>query len=66
MRTKRVTFFAALLLGVIALLHMLRIFNPIPIIIGVVEIPIWISAIVFVVSGTLSCYLFNAARKLPK
>ena len=54
---------SALLLGFIALAHLERIFFPYPIMFGNLSIPLWGSAIAFIVAGSLSGFLFGSLNK---
>ncbi|MEX1013437.1 MAG: hypothetical protein WDZ27_07055 [Waddliaceae bacterium] len=54
-----VNFFAGIILLTIALFHLLRLFFPIQFSIEGFEVPIWISLIVFLITGTLSAFLFQ-------
>lgn len=63
--TKKATLLSALVLAVVSFLHLLRVMNPVPIIIGDYEVPVWVSGLVFVFAGFLSVYLFSAVRRLP-
>lgn len=51
---------AALFFGLVALIHLGRIFCPFEIAIGGFKVPEWASYVGFVVAGLFSVYLFQA------
>lgn len=53
---------AGIIFGLVALIHLYRIFNHFNIIIGTVEVPVWINFIGVIVAGGLSIWMFTSAR----
>lgn len=53
---------AAIIFGVMALIHLGRIFCPFEVQIGTFTVPHWGSYIGFIIFGLLSAYLFKARR----
>jgi predicted RNA-binding protein len=62
--SKKFVCVTAIIMAVIAELHMLRVFFPIPIVIGALSLPLWASVLVYIGAGTISAYLFRAWVKL--
>lgn len=62
--SRQAIFIAAVVLAVVSFLHLMRVFYPVPIVIASTSIPVWLSAVIFVVAGCISAFLFRAARKL--
>ena len=57
---------AAIIFGLMALLHLGRIFCPFPVQIGTLQVPDWVSYVAFVLFGLLSAYLFKSRYVAPK
>lgn len=51
---------AGTLFLIIALIHLVRIFNPFVLIIDGVAVPLWINGVAFVITGLLSAFMFYA------
>jgi hypothetical protein len=59
---KPFTKIAALLLGIIALIHLLRLITHWQVVINGFELPVWISIIGFIVAGVLSLGLWKESK----
>ena len=55
-------FIAGIIFLSLALFHLLRLFVPIQFSIGGYEIPVWISLITFLLTGTLSAFMFQKSK----
>lgn len=53
---------AGTIFALVALIHLYRLFSHFSIIVGTTEIPIWVNFIGIVVAGTLSFWMFKAAK----
>ncbi|MFI5219810.1 MAG: hypothetical protein ACHQNT_10005 [Bacteroidia bacterium] len=60
---KPFTKIAAVLLGFVALLHLLRLISHWNVIINNYEIPVWVSIIGFIIAGALSMGLWKEAKQ---
>jgi len=54
---------AGIIFGLVALVHLFRLYFHFPIIIGHTSVPIGANIIAFIVSGILSLWMFIAASK---
>lgn len=54
---------AALVLGLVALVHLFRVIHPFPVVIGTVEIPNWASGLIFLITGILCACVFRSLHK---
>jgi Fe2+ transport system protein B len=63
MKSKTFILTAAIIFGIVAVLHLLRAINGLPLIIGIWEAPIWLSWLAFVVAGLMSYFGFKLACK---
>ena len=61
---RKAVFIAGVLFGLMALLHLWRLFYPFAVNIGSFSAPVWLSAILYVIGGCISAYLFRACRNL--
>jgi hypothetical protein len=59
---KPISALAAVLLGLIALLQLLRFLLAWPVSVNGLDIPVWVSAVAFVVAGGLSFMLWRERR----
>ncbi len=57
-----VTLLAALLFAVVSFAHLLRIAFDVPVTVGDVAIPMWVSGVAFLVPGVLAWLLFKNSR----
>jgi len=48
--------------GLVALVQLIRVLNQVPVQVGSVEVPVWVSWVAFVVAGSLCAWAF-ASRK---
>lgn len=55
--------FVGTLLTIVALAHVVRIFFSVPIVIGTVSLPLWISVVGAIITGFLAYTSFHFARK---
>jgi hypothetical protein len=55
--------FSGILFFLVALLHLYRLINPFVIMIDGHIIPIWASAVLFIVTGLLSLWMFYSLRE---
>lgn len=53
---------AGTIFALVALIHLYRLFSHFSIIVGTTEIPIWVNFVGIVVAGTLSYWMFTAAK----
>lgn len=60
---KSITKLAALLLGLVAILHLLRVIFNIEMTIDNLNIPNWVSVLGFIIPGILSIGLWKEAKK---
>ena len=62
---KQKTFFitAATIFLIVAILHLVRAINWLPLVIGIWEAPIWLSWVAFVIAGFMSYWSFKLAGK---
>lgn len=51
---------AAVIFGILALVHLSRMFCPFDVTIGSFAVPVWFSCIFFIIGGMMSGYLFRA------
>lgn len=51
---------SGLIFGLIAIVHLLRVFYPFSIIIAGVSIPLWVNAIAFIAFALLSIWMFRS------
>lgn len=64
MRKDSALLIAGLIFTIVALFHLLRCLYQVPIILGPLSVPIWISWVAFVVATLLALFMFKArARK---
>jgi hypothetical protein len=63
MGNKPFTFIAAIIFGVMALAHVLRLFMDFQLVVGTHELPMWASIVAIVITGLLSWGLFKEARR---
>ncbi len=61
-----VIYLAGIIFGIMALVHLGRLFCPFQVAIGTFLIPEWFSYIGFIFFGFLSVYLFRARHIVPK
>ncbi|MGQ0429023.1 MAG: hypothetical protein ACT4UQ_03735 [Gammaproteobacteria bacterium] len=54
--------FAAILFGTVAIAHLLRISFGVPVTVGALAIPMWVSVIGVVIPGILAWLLFRSSR----
>ena len=54
---------ASILLGLVALLQLLRVVNQVEVTVGGTSIPMWPSGVAVVVAGTLSFLLWRESRR---
>lgn len=52
---------AGIIFGLIALIHLYRLFSHVHFTIGATEVPLWVSGVAAVVSGALCFWMFAAA-----
>jgi len=62
MKQKEYIIFSGVLFGVIAVLHLLRLFYSMPVTAGLWEIPVWASAVGAIVAGFLAWKAFQLNR----
>jgi lipopolysaccharide export LptBFGC system permease protein LptF len=62
-RTRPFTLIAAIIFGIMALLHIYRLFTHFQIIAGSHSIPEWVSIVAILVTGALSIGLFRESRR---
>lgn len=54
---------AAIIFGLVAILHLVRAVNGLPLVIGIWELPLWLSWIAFVITGFMSYWGFKLVRR---
>lgn len=54
---------SASLFALMAIIHLMRLLTPFPVIIGTFSVPIWMSGVIFILSSMLSAWLFRSARQ---
>ncbi len=57
---------AGTIFGLIALLHLYRLYSHFSIVIGTTEVPVWANGVGFIVAGALSYWMFHTACKCCK
>lgn len=62
MRTKALLF-SGFFFSIIALMHLIRLFFPFTVIINEFTIPIWFSAVGFVLAGMISAWMFYSLNE---
>jgi len=63
MREKTFFLTAAIIFGIVAVLHLIRAINGLPLIVGSWSAPTWLSWIAFIIAGFMSYWGFNLAGK---
>lgn len=53
---------AGTIFALVALIHLYRLFSHFRIVVGTTEIPIWVNFIGILIAGTLSYWMFTAAK----
>jgi len=54
---------AAVVFGIVALLHLWRAVSSLPLLIGAWELPVWLSYVAFILAGGLSIWGFRLLKK---
>jgi len=62
MNYKNYFFISGVLFGLVALLHLWRAFNSLPLVVGTWELPVWLSWVAFIIVGFLSYWGFKLSR----
>lgn len=57
---------AGLFFAIAALIHLVRLYCPFDVIIGSYAVPLWISAVFFIIGGLLSGYLLRGCQHLTE
>lgn len=52
---------AGIVFAIVAILHLLRLYYAVPILVGNTPIPLWVNGIGLIVAGLLSFWMFTAA-----
>lgn len=55
---------AGTIFGLVALIHLIRLFYHFPIIVGGSPMPLWVNVIGFLVAGGLSAWMFRARHNI--
>ena len=63
MKQKTYFIIASIIFGIVAILHLLRAINDLPLIIGIWEAPIWLSWVAFIIAGLMSYFGFKLMSK---
>jgi 4-hydroxybenzoate polyprenyltransferase len=53
---------SAVIFGIVALVHVVRLFTGFTVVIGTWGVPLWVSGVAAVVAGALAVWLFRLSR----